>query len=287
MYIFIIRPFEKLEEYSAQIASGNLDIDLQYRRFNIFGSFTWAFDHMRKEIKRARECEKEAIINNKTVIATLSHDIKTPIASIRTYAEALEANMDSTLERKERYLNVIIKKCDEVTKLTNDIFLHSLSDLDKLQIRMKESEIHQLIINVIDEMQYKTNDIHIIGIIEQARISLDEVRFAQVIENIINNARKYAKGSEISVWTENDKDSNEYRLHIKDYGNGIFPEDMPFVFDKFYRGKNINNESGAGLGLYIVKYIMTQMNAKIELINLNDGLEIILIFSHSIVQCSL
>ena len=81
---------------------------------------------MRKEITKARSCEREAIENNKTVIATLSHDIKTPIASIRAYAEGLEANLDSTYEKRMKYLSILMRKCDEVSKLTNDLFLHSL-----------------------------------------------------------------------------------------------------------------------------------------------------------------
>lgn len=92
----IFGPFERMKSYVNQIAQGNFDIALTYERSNYFGEFTWAFDSMRQEITKARSGEREAIENNKTVIATLSHDIKTPIASIRAYAEGLEANLDCT-----------------------------------------------------------------------------------------------------------------------------------------------------------------------------------------------
>ena len=141
----MLRPFQKLEDFAGQVAEGNLDIPLEYERKNIFGAFTWAFDNMRLEIKRARNAEKAAVENNKTVIATISHDIKTPIASIRAYCEALQAGMDLNPERRERYLNVIIAKCDEVSTLTNDLFLHSLSDLDKLQMNYDTYEANPLI----------------------------------------------------------------------------------------------------------------------------------------------
>ena len=127
VYTRILRPFDKMKDFASEIAKGNFDVPLKYERSNYFGAFTWAFDSMRKEIKSARMAEHEAIENNKTVIATLSHDIKTPIASIRAYAEGLEANMDSSPERRTRYLQVLMKKCDEVTSLTNDLLLHSLS----------------------------------------------------------------------------------------------------------------------------------------------------------------
>lgn len=278
VYFIIVRPFQKLETYAGEIAKGNFDVRLSYERKNMFGAFTWAFDHMRGEIGKARICEKEAIENNKTVIATLSHDIKTPVASIRAYAEGLEAGMDSTLERKERYLKVIMRKCDEVTKLTDDLFLHSLSDLEKLQLKSETFYINELLQEIIDEMQGNKNDIHLIKELEPAVVNIDKRRMIQVIENIINNARKYAPGTPIDIWTEN-QENGSYEIHLKDFGGGISPEDMPFIFEKFYRGKNAGNMPGAGLGMYIVKYILDQMRGSVILKNWENGLEVILILS--------
>lgn len=281
----ILRPFQRLSHYAAEIAKGNLEVTLSYERVNIFGAFTWAFDHMRKEILKAKSCEREAIENNKTIIATLSHDIKTPIASIRAYAEGLEANMDTSSERRERYLNVIIRKCDEVTKLTNDLFLHSLSDLDKLQVASEQLEIDQILLRTIEEMSADTSDIQIKGKIQPATIKGDEKRIIQVLENIINNARKYAPRNGMELWTvksiekaENFPGQGIYEIHIRDQGYGIDPQDMPFIHDKFYRGKNTGEVPGAGLGLFIVKYIMEQMNGTVNLNNRRDGLEVILTF---------
>lgn len=285
IYIVMLRPFEELENYAAEIAKGNLEVELPYHRINLFGAFTWAFDHMRREIIKARACEKEAIENNKTVIATLSHDIKTPIASIRAYAEGLEANMDTSPERRNRYLSVIIKKCDEVTKLTNDLFLHSLSDLEKLQITSEVVELKAFLKEVLEGMGQqeenvsKYSEIQLIGEIPQISVQADRKRLEQVLENIITNARKYASGTQIRLWVE--QEQNQCEIHIKDGGNGILPQDMPFVFEKFYRGKNTENQTGAGLGLYIVAYIMKQMDGKVELKNESDGLEVILFLKTS------
>lgn len=277
LYRVIIRPFKKLEGFADEIAKGNFNVQLDYERTNIFGAFTWAFDHMKNEIVRARAGEKEAIENNKTVIATLSHDIKTPIASIRAYAEGLEANMDTSIERRDRYIRVIMKKCDQVTELTNDLFIHSLSDLDKLKISTSKVQIKDVITNAIEQIDADNTDVVVDGEIISSEIYADSKRVAQVIENIINNSRKYANGSKIHIWTEKSDDKNKtYIMHFKDGGPGIMPQDMPFVFEKFYRGKNCADNPGAGLGLYIVKYIMTQMNGSVKLINHNDGLEVIL-----------
>ena len=273
-YFAIVRPFEKMEKFAEEIGKGNFDIKVDYEKNNLFGAFTWSFDHMRREIIKARSCERAAIDNNKTVIATLSHDIKTPIASIRAYAEGLEAGLDSNVERRNKYIKVIIKKCDEVTKLTNDLFLHSLSDLDMLKINTKEVEISELIKNSLSELIEEEKKVSIIGNMPKAILDVDVKRLNQVLENIINNSNKYAKGSKIEVRAEINKDN--YVIKIKDFGEGIKDKDLPFIFNKFYRGENALKEQGSGLGLFIVKYIMNQLKGDVEVYN-NNGLEVKLI----------
>lgn len=274
VYFAIVRPFEKMEKFAEEIGKGNFDIKVNYEKNNLFGAFTWAFDHMRREIIKARSCEREAIDNNKTVIATLSHDIKTPIASIRAYAEGLEANLDYNVERRNKYIKVIIKKCDEVTKLTNDLFLHSISDLEMLKVNTKQVEISELIKNSLKELIEEEKKVSIIGNMPKAILDIDVKRFNQVLENIINNSNKYAKGSKIEVRGEINKD--KYIIKIKDFGEGIKDKDLPFVFNKFYRGENALEKQGSGLGLFIVKYIMNQLKGDVEAFN-NDGLEVKLI----------
>ncbi len=288
VYILILRPFEKLEDFASELSKGNFDAGLKYDRVNMFGEFTWAFDHMRRELNHSREREQEAIDNNKTIIATLSHDIKTPVASIRAYAEGLSENMDSNHERRKRYIDVIMKKCDEVSKVTDDMFIHSLHDLDRLVINKDEVDLKKVINETIESLEGDKTDIEVKGEIHSFTLyEADSMRIAQVIENIITNARKYACNSKIEIWSIINKDQNEddnnnnsyiYDLHIKDNGQGISPEDMPFVFDKFYRGKNKGDKKGAGLGLFIVKYIMEEMGGKVYLNSSREGLEVILSF---------
>lgn len=270
IYFAVLRPFDKLQVFADSIAKGNFDVPLKYERTNYFGKFTWAFDSMRNEITKARQCEKEAVENNKTVIATLSHDIKTPIASIRAYTEGLQANMDSTPERREKYLSVIMRKCDEVSKLTNDLFLHSISDLDKLKINSEEFELCSFVESVVMEIAGEHNDVNFEKPEFETLVSADKNRVTQIIENLINNSRKYAKTQIDIKLTQTDDCVN---IHFTDYGNGIPDSDMPFIFDKFYRGKNSGVEQGSGLGLYIVKYLSEKMNGKVLLHNHKNGLE--------------
>lgn len=271
IYYKILRPFSKLEKYAEQVAKGNFDFSLEYERENFFGAFTWAFDHMRKEIVRARENEAQAVSENKTIIATLSHDIKTPIASVRAYAEGLEANLDSDYEQRERYLKVIMKKCDEVSGLVNDLVLHSLSELEKLEIKEQKISMKKVLEETIQDLEYP--HISLEQPVPDIELIADEKRMSQVILNILENAKKYAPDAEIRVWALNTEE--RYEIHIRDYGSGILPEDMPFVLQKFYRGKNVGDKPGSGLGLYIVSYIMERMGGGIELENHRDGLEVV------------
>ncbi|MDE6748209.1 MAG: HAMP domain-containing histidine kinase [Lachnospiraceae bacterium] len=271
IYYKILRPFSKLEKYAEQVAKGNFDFSLEYERENFFGAFTWAFDHMRKEIVRARENEAQAVSENKTIIATLSHDIKTPIASVRAYAEGLEANLESDYEQRERYLKVIMKKCDEVSGLVNDLVLHSLSELEKLEIKEQKISMKKVLEETIRDLEYP--NISLEQPVPDAELIADEKRMSQVLLNILENAKKYAPDAEVRVWALNTKE--RYAIHIRDYGDGILPEDMPFVLQKFYRGKNVGDKPGSGLGLYIVNYIMERMGGGIELENHRDGLEVL------------
>lgn len=270
VYWRILKPFAKLEKYAEQIADGDLDVSLGYERENYFGAFTWAFDHMREEIRYARKREREAIEENKTVIAALSHDIKTPIASIRACSEVLEANLNADYEKRQRYISIILKKCDEVTALVNDLVLHSLSELEKLEIHLEKLKIADIIRQTVEEMAF--SDLLLEEPLPDAMVSGDAARVAQIIENLLNNARKYAPGAKVHIYAK--VLQGRYWIHVQDEGDGILPQDMPFVLQKFYRGKNVEGQPGSGLGLYIVRYLAEAMKGEVRLENTGKGLDV-------------
>ncbi len=231
-YFAVLRPFAKLEKYAGELAAGNFDIPLQYERKNYFGKFTWAFDSMRREIISARA---------------------------------------GSPEKRHRYLDVIMRKCDEVSKLTNDLFIHSLSDLEMLDIKAVDTEVCRLLEETIDELDPQGNEIHFEKPDKKFITVADPDRLKQIVENIITNARKYAK-TDIDVAAEY-KDRT-LAVRFTDHGGGIPDEDMAFVTEKFYRGHNCEGAAGSGLGLYIVKYLCSKMGAELLLRNTGNGLEV-------------
>ena len=294
LYFRILKPFEKLKNFATEISKGNMDAELRADRGNYFGDFTWSFENMRKEIVKSRNAEKTAIENNKTVIASLSHDIKTPISSIRAYAEAFEANMDSTPEKKQKYLSVIMNKCDEVTKLTDDLFLHSISEMNRLEVKSEKMDLIKFFDEDVREL-FATDDNVSIILPEEDQIrklnpdsekavlmvSADSKRLLQIMENLKSNAEKYAKTDlEISLEIKAHKnDLSEVAIHFRDFGPGISEDEILFITGKFYRGKNIGDEPGSGLGLYIVNELVQKMDGKLALFNKNPGLDVEISFN--------
>lgn len=270
VWISIIRPFHKLGDFADRLASGDLDTPLGYERSNYFGKFTWAFDNMRREIVKARSCEKEAIDNNKTVIAALSHDLKTPLASITAYSEALVNGLYSDTEEMYSFLGIINSKCSEIARLTNDMITHSISELGALKMQPESVDLVELIDKVVRESASK--DIVFEKPMFPANVYADPSRLEQLTGNLIGNARKYAGGKlKISITLRN----GFFAVSFLDSGGGIPDEDLPFIFDKFYRGSNSGAVSGSGLGLFIVRYIARQSGGEATARNRDGGLEIL------------
>ncbi len=265
IYIYILHPFKKLEHFAGEVAKGNLDAPLALKRHNFFGAFTWAFDMLRCELKTSKEREVEAERTKKELVAVLSHDIRTPVASIKAYAECLKSLPEKDSERGEHYIDVIIKKIDEITKLSQDMFLHAISDLEELEISAVQYQSRELLNNIIEPLiLHYDNRILIANAFPNVTIFTDKFRLAQVFENIISNSAKYAPKSiiEVSSFVED----NALICCFKDYGEGVLPEDIPFLFDKFYRGRNAKESglAGTGLGLYISKYILEKSYGQIK-----------------------
>ncbi|MBQ8121056.1 MAG: HAMP domain-containing histidine kinase, partial [Ruminococcus sp.] len=159
IYFSILKPFRRLEKFADKIALGDFSEALDIERGNYFGKFTWAFDSMRREIIKSRSCEREALENNKTVIASLSHDLKTPVASISAYSEALVNGLYSSTEEMYSYLDVISKKCEEIAKITGDMITHSIGELGALKMEPTHFDLVQLLESAVSESSVG-GDIH-------------------------------------------------------------------------------------------------------------------------------
>lgn len=264
----IFRPFRKLQSFARHVAEGNLDIPLEMDPGNMFGAFTESFDLMRDEIKLARENERKANQSKKELVASLSHDIKTPVASIKAVSELMYARSEDETIKKQA--DVINTKADQINTLITNLFNATLEELQELKVDISEQS-SLVLYELIDKADYN-KQVTITKVIECLILS-DELRLAQVIDNVISNSYKYA-GTSIEVSTQ--IRGKYLEVVFKDFGQGVAEDEKPLIFNKFYRAKNAANKSGTGLGLYISKYIMNKMSGEIDCINYEDGFAIIL-----------
>ena len=262
--ITIIKPFENLNKFAVRVAEGNLDMPLYMDKKHIFGEFTEAFDLMRSELKKARVNEKKANDDKKEMVAKLSHDIKTPIASIKATSEiGYEKAKDDELRN---YFNQINIKADQVKVLVDNLFNSSVNEITQINVNPANYSSN-ILINLIRNSDY-LNKLNIFDI-PACNIYIDKMRMQQTLDNIINNSYKYANTKiDIDI-----KQTKEYLIvNFRDYGKGVNELDLPLLKEKYKRGRDVKEKDGAGLGLYLANYFMDNMNGKLELKNSNPGL---------------
>jgi signal transduction histidine kinase len=259
----VFKPFKKLQSFAVNVARGNLDIPLKMDRNNAFGAFTESFDIMREELASARQSEYAANRSKKELVASLSHDIKTPVASIKAVSELMLIR--ATDEKVIKQLNTIYSKAEQINLLVTDMFHATLEELKELKVTVTEeysSVLNGMITNVNYDDQISCDPI------PECIILTDVMRLQQVFDNILSNSYKYAS---TAVTITSLVSHTHLQLYIMDYGNGINEDELPLLFNKFYRGNNVERQSGSGLGLYISKYLMQSMQGNIECHNRDDG----------------
>ena len=267
----VLRPFRSLKDFAGNIAAGNLELSLRMDEDNIFGAFTESFDLMREQLKGARESERRASQSKKELVASLSHDIKTPLASIMTISELLTVTVAEEAVKKK--LNIINGKAEQIEVLVNNLFHSALEELQELKVNREEfasTELYQIILTA--DYEHKIKEFTL----EDCLIYCDPLRSQQVFDNILSNSYKYA-GTSIAVDSWIDKD--RLCIRLRDWGTDVNPEELPLLKQKFYRGKNSEGKSGTGIGLYVSDYFMEKMGGSLELEDCADGFAVILSFS--------
>lgn len=266
IYRAVIKPFKKLENFAESVAGGNLDIPLKMDRENIFGAFTESFDIMRAELKKARIAEAKANASKKELVAKLSHDIRTPVASIKAASEVGAAVAEN--EKDRRNYSHIIRKADRINTLVTNLFSATLEELQQLTVEpadMKSGEISEMLADA-DYFHYAN-----IPAVPECLIYADKLRLQQVFDNIFANSYKYAN-TKIDV--EISLKNNFLQIIIEDFGGGVPSKEIPILKEKFKRGNNAENIEGAGLGLYISDCFMKEMGGSLDIENGTHGLAV-------------
>ncbi len=268
LYKVIVSPFMKLKDFATSVAKGNLNAPLLMDKKNIFGAFTESFDIMREELAIAKENEKRANESKKELVASLSHDIKTPLASIKAINELLLVKIkDAEIIDK---LHSIDQKTEQIEALVSNLFHATLEELEELKVHCQEIsslEISRLLKNADSNNRIENYKI------SECLVYCDPLRIQQVFDNVISNSYKYADSN---IKVDFKVEYGYFNIIIEDYGKGVSKDELVFIKQKYYRGSNSTGKNGAGIGLYISNYFMEHMDGYLRTSNGELGFQVVI-----------
>ncbi len=264
-------PVKQLHEATKSILEKKSDVEVKYDYDSEIGMLCHDFERMREEILDSYKRELKAREKEKVMYASISHDLKTPLASVTGYLEEILFDVVHTRSEIKASANQALNKAVIINKLIDDVLEHSKAQLNELSIHKQEVYAQDYFKELLSEYALDakrkkytfTYDLPV-----NVLIRIDTDRIAEVMQNLISNAEKYGKDKiSIEVKFESILEPDAMLIvSVKDHGRGIEAADLPFIFDMFYRGNKARTSDivGSGLGLNISKYIVEQHGGQIE-----------------------
>lgn len=262
-YKSVAKPVWKLNEAMRQIAQGNLDYSIATEGSDEFSELCNNFDVMRRAVKETMESKVKFDQDNRELISNISHDLKTPITSIKGYCEGIMDGVADTPEKTDRYIKTIYNKAIEMDRLINELTLYSQIDTNRIPYNFHRINVNDFFNDCVEEigldLESKNIKLTYSNYVESGtRIIADPEQLRRVINNIISNSVKYMDKPDgaIDICIVDSNDS--IQVEIEDNGKGIAAKDLPNIFDRFFRTDASRNsaQGGSGIGLSIVKKII-------------------------------
>ena len=239
LFIRIIRPFEIISAYPTELAKGNLTAPLKDSKSKYFGKFLWGLDLLREKLESQRSAELALQKQNKTMVLSLSHDIKTPLGVIELYAKALEKGLYKDEQKKKEVAVGITEKCEDIRGYVDGIVKTSSEDFLNLEVNNGEFYLSALIDKIkafyTDKLSLLKIDFAVDAFSDHI-LSGDLERSIEVLQNIIENAVKYGDGKRIRIAFSREDDCQ--LIHIRNSGCTLSKNELPHIFDSFWRGSN-------------------------------------------------
>lgn len=254
----IISPIRKLTEATKKVASGDFSADVKIKRNDEIGELADNFNVMVKELNSIEYLRKDFVSN-------ISHELKTPIASIQGFTKLLEQD-NLSKEEKQEYINIILEETSRLSNLSSNMIKLSEFENKEIITNKKKYRIDEQIRKAIIMLEQEINKKNIKITLKSNEVTIieDEDLIMEIWINLLNNAVKYTdENGKISI---NVIEEDEYvRVEIKDTGIGIPKEKQDRIFEKFYQVEKSHSNEGSGLGLAIVKRIIDLTEGKIAL----------------------
>lgn len=278
----ILVPFERLSSLPYELSKGNLTASVTETKNRFFGKFLWGINVLRENIEQQKQRELEMQKEKKMLLLSLSHDIKTPLSAIKLYSAALSTNLYPDAEKQQKVAESITEKADEIEGYVSQIITASREDFLSLEVNMGEFYLSELIEKITGYYREKLALIKtdfIVGKYKNCLLSGDLNRSVEVLQNMMENALKYGDGRCVElIFPEYDEC---VQIAVTNGGCTLGKDDLPHIFESFWRGANAENIGGSGLGLYICRQLMRKMNGEIFAEIDNDIITVTTVFARA------
>ena len=274
----VIMPFNRLSEYPERIAKNENADALPESKNRYFGKYIWGMNMLRDRLsgdtRKLRQLEKEQL----TLVSTIAHGIKTPVANIKLYSEAIKSGLyrdDGIPDEKDAEVaGKITKNADDITDLVKELL-----DSASKGVVVFEPVIEAFYLTEIEEFVKREYDNRLnvlripykVELKSKVMINSDKSGIERILTQLLENAIKYGDGRGITVTV--DKNEDGYIFSVRDVGSRIPDSELPYVFNSFWRGSNAAEVEGNGLGLYEAAFIARKLGGDIAARYLEDSEE--------------
>ncbi|OIK10300.1 HAMP domain-containing sensor histidine kinase [Bacillus sp. MUM 13] len=266
----ILVPIRALQKAAQQMEEGNLNVQIKPLSRDELGQLAQGFEKMRIKLKESIEKQIEYEENRKELVANISHDLKTPITTIKGYVEGIQDGVANNPEKINRYLQTIYSKSVDLDHMIDELFLYSKLDLNRLPFHFEEIYFEKYLEDYVEELRFEVEEINVqVELIIEKNgnylINGDWERLKRVITNIVENSLKYINKEDKKLSFHLSATDSQLLFSLEDNGPGIEEENLPFIFDRFYREDLARGteKGGSGLGLSIAKRIIEEHHGTI------------------------
>lgn len=275
----LIKPFLVLRDMPYELSKGRLGGEIKENKDRFFGKFVWGIsmlkDHLKVSQMQTLKLEKE----KKMLLLSISHDIKTPLNSIKLYAKALKEGIYDTEQERRKAAGQIENLSSEIEAFVKEIVKTSSQEIMSIQVEDSEFYIKDLV-DMIRQYYVPKCSLMMtefdVGSFDNKLLKGSIDSAFEVVENVMENAFKYGDGKRIEISFYEEEGCQ--LMKIKNTGGSVKEEEMPHLFDSFFRGSNADGKEGNGLGLYICREIMRKMGGDIFAVREKDGMSLHLVF---------
>lgn len=269
LFRHISRPLDTLTAGVARIRDGDLDAPIAYDTPDEFKAACDAVDEMAARLKTSLEQQQAAQQQKQELMAGMSHDLKSPLTAIRAYTEGLLEGVAQDEATRQRYLQTIYAKEADMETLVNRLFAFARMDVSQYPVHPEPLALRPALEAVAGEQEGAAVTVDV----PDMTVRADRELLRRIAVNLLDNSRKYGGRADVHVRITAEADGETAAISFTDDGAGVPPEQLPRLFDAFYRGDAARTApgSGSGLGLAVVKKSAEEMGGAVRAENAENG----------------